>query len=93
MFTGRHARIVASIVSAVILNFGFASAGLCQATPADDISPEADKTPDEIIVYGQTNVIILRNALFIAQENFFDLFNSLNSNDEFDVECKKRTNR
>jgi hypothetical protein len=89
MFTGRSARIVATIVSAVALNFCLASAGLSQTTSADAVTSESDKTPEEIIVYGETNVIILRNALYRAEENFFDLYNSLNSHDEFDVACKK----
>lgn len=74
----------------VLLTYGFASVGLSQTTAADEIIPEADKTPEEIIVYGETNVIILRNALNLAQESFFDMYNALNNDDEFDVECKKR---
>lgn len=90
MFTGRSARIVAFIVSAVALNFCLASAGLSQTTFADAVTSEGDKTPEEVIVYGKKNIIILRNTLYRAEKNFFDLFNSLNSNDEFDVECNKR---
>jgi hypothetical protein len=90
MFTGRSARIVATIVSAVALNFCLASAGLSQTRSDNAVTSEGDKTPEEIIVYGKTNIIILRNALYRAQENFFDLYNSLNSHPQFDVECKKR---
>lgn len=92
MFTGRSARIVATIVSAVALNFCLASAGLSQTTSADAVTAEGDKTPEEIVVYGKTNIIILRNALYRAEENFFDLYNTLNSDDEFDVKCKKHQN-
>ena len=90
MFTGRSARILATIVSAVALNFCLASAGLSQTTSADAVISEIDKTPEEIIVYGETNVIILRNALNLAQESFFDTYNTLNSDDQFDVKCKTR---
>jgi hypothetical protein len=90
MFTGGHTRIVASIVSAIVLSFGLVSAGLGQTTSADAITAEADKTPEEIIVYGRQNVLVLRNELNLAQESFFEMYNTLNSDDDFDVECKKR---
>ena len=60
MFTRRSARIVATIVSAVALNFCLASAGLSQTTSADAVTSEGDRTPEEIIVYGKKNIIILR---------------------------------
>ena len=79
-----------NIATLILLVLGFSSAGAGQATSADEVTPEADKTPEEIIVYGQKSVVILRNELYRAEESFFELFNSLNSNDEFDVDCKKR---
>ena len=94
MFTGRSARTVATMFSAVALNFclafvGLASAGQNQESSDDVFTSESDETPEEIIVYGKTDIIVLRNALYRAEEGFFDLFNSLNSNDEFDVKCEK----
>ncbi len=83
-------RIVASISSVIVLNFGLVSVGICQTTAVEEMTPEAEKTPDEIIVYGEKSIIILQNELYRAEESFFDLFNTLNSDDEFDVECKKR---
>jgi len=86
----------------MLLTLGFSSAGAGQATSDKEAAPELDKSlevitesaservPEEIIVYGETNVIILRNALNLAQESFFDMYNTLNSDDDFDVECKKR---
>jgi len=92
MFTGRSARIVATIFYAVALNVCIASAGLSQTAPADAVTSGGDKAPEEIIVYGKTNIVILRNAVYRAEENFFDLFNSLNSDDAFDIECDKHQN-
>jgi len=67
-----------------------ASVDLSQTAPADEFDSAPERTPEEIIVYGQTNVIILRNALNLAQESFFEMYNTLNSDDDFDVDCKKR---
>lgn len=86
----RYPRNVARFFTVVASSVVLASSGLAQTSSMEEMGAEADKTPDEIIVYGETNVINLRNALYRAEESFFDLYNSLNSHDEFDVECKKR---
>ena len=90
MFFRRYPRYVARFIFVTVLSFGLVSASLGQAPSTETTSPEAERTPEEIVVYGETNVIILRNALYRAEEDFFDLFNSLNSDDAFDVECKNR---
>jgi hypothetical protein len=86
MFTGPYARIATTLV----LTLGIVSAGHCQATSTDEDNSAPEITPEEIIVYGKTNVIILQNALYRAEESFFDMFNALNSDNLFDVDCKKR---
>lgn len=90
MFYRRYPRYVARLFSVIVLSFGLVSASLGQTSSTETTNPEAERTPEEIIVYGQTNVIILQNALYLAEESFFDMFNSLNSDDLFDVDCKKR---
>ncbi len=42
---------------------------------------------EEIVVYGEQSLISLRKQVYLAEENFFDLFNALNEDDEFDVQC------
>jgi hypothetical protein len=97
------ARFVSAIVLSfglVSAGIGQTSAEDEESTPEDvgaafgkvarEITPEADKTLDEIIVYGQQNVIVLRNELNRAQESFFAMYSTLNSDDDFDVSCKKR---
>ena len=51
----------------------------------EEISPEA---VEEITVYGERSIIVLRKEFELAQENMFELFNTLNSDDEFDIECE-----
>ena len=74
----------------VLLALGFSSLVTGQEAPAEDVDRQTERTPEEIIVYGKTSVIILQNALYRAEESFFDMFNALNSDDLFDVDCKKR---
>jgi hypothetical protein len=50
----------------------------------------AEKVPEEIeeiTVYGDKPLHALRREVYGAEENFFDVFNSLNDEDEFDVRC------
>ena len=80
-----------NITALIMLALGFASVGAGQTTTTDEVTPEADKTPEEIIVYGEKSTIILRNELYRAEESFFTVFNSLNSDNNFDVKCEKIT--
>ena len=42
---------------------------------------------DEIIAYGDRPLHALRREVYRAEEKFFDLFSSLNEDDEYDVHC------
>jgi len=66
----------------------FASAGVCQTEPAPENDPTASDTPEEITVYGKKTIMTLRREFYMAQENLFTLFNSLNSDDQYDIECE-----
>ncbi len=48
---------------------------------------ESSETIEEIIVYGDKPLHTLRRQVYTAEENFFDLFSSLNQDDEYDVRC------
>ncbi|MDG2376806.1 MAG: hypothetical protein P8M18_10715 [Woeseiaceae bacterium] len=54
--------------------------------PAPTESSQADGI-EEITVYGEKNMIRLRTEFELAQTSLFVLFNAINTNDEFDVEC------
>jgi len=51
------------------------------------VEQDTSDTLDEIIVYGDQSLSALRHAVYRAEENFFNVFNSLNDDDEFDVHC------
>ena len=48
---------------------------------------ETSETIEEIIVYGDKSFGALRREVYKAEENFFDVFSSLNQDDEYDVRC------
>jgi hypothetical protein len=59
------------------------------AAPAGAVvsEPPAD-VEDQVIVRGRTRKM-LRTELWRAEEAFYDRFNELNSNDEFDIHCRR----
>ena len=59
-----------------------------QETAEESSEPVANESIEEITVYGESNINILRRQFNLAQERTFDIFNSLNSTDEFDIECE-----
>ena len=52
-----------------------------------DPGPEQVEEIEEIIVYGEMNLVQLRHEVYRAEETFFDVFNSLNTISDFDVKC------
>ena len=57
---------------------------------------EGEKSPeesiDEITVVGEKSLLNLKFAAYQAEEDFFNRFNELNENDEFDVFCDETSN-
>ena len=58
----------------------------------DEVVSDMDGQPtpeevEEIIVYGNKPLHALRREVYRAEQNFFDVFNSLNEDDEYDVRC------
>ena len=71
----------------IVLMLAIAPAGICQTTAADENEPVSSETVEEIIVYGDKSLIQLRHELYDAEKEFFMVFNEVNSNDDFDVDC------
>ena len=87
MFILRNIRVGLSFIAGIVSMFAFVPAGLCQTTAAQESEPTSSETIEEIIVYGDKSLTRLRHEQYRAQEDFFDLFNTLNSNDAFDIKC------
>jgi hypothetical protein len=75
--------------------FFFASAVLLLAIPqaglSQIITDEAIDTLDEIVVYGAPTLRLMRDEVYEAEENFYELFNALNKGRQFDVKCFYRS--
>ena len=59
-----------------------------EPTPPADRADERAEQIEEITVLGQRSLRALRLEVQAARERVYDLFNSLNSNDEFDITCQ-----
>jgi len=70
-----------------VLIFALAPVGVCQTDPVEEAEPESSEAIDEITVYGKQSISELRREIYKAEENFFDVFNSLNQDFEYDVNC------
>jgi len=74
-----------------MVNAGFLAAAMTVTppTPGQDAGVPASERPEEIVVYGRAKAT-LRHELHRTEERVFAIFNSLNSDDEFDIHCKYR---
>ena len=62
-----------------------------QTNPLIAEKNESANVPEEIVVYGERNIIQLRAEVYRAEEIFLDRFNLLNSDNNFDFKCKSIT--
>jgi len=58
--------------------------GECQSESAED-----EEVIEEIVVRGHKPLVHLQREMYVAEEALYDVFNSLNSNDDFDIHCYK----
>ena len=52
---------------------------------------DIDEVVDEVTVYADDSITFLRRKLRTVDEQFFARYNDLNSNDDFDMVCKRET--
>ncbi len=72
-----------------VLLFALAPLGMCMSAPAQQVEPEPVETIEEIVVYGNKSLVQLRLEYYKTEDVVFEVFNSLNSDDEFDIHCYK----
>lgn len=63
-------------------------AAMCQPMAAQESEPASADTAKENTDYRRKSLSRLRREFNTAQEDFYALFNLVNSSDEFDVECR-----
>ena len=74
-------------LASAVLMLAMPQAGLSQVTSSQVISDEVIDALDEIVVYGEPTLNLLREEILEAEENFYELFNALNKGRQFDVQC------
>jgi hypothetical protein len=62
---------------------------MCQSASAKEVEPAPSDKIEEIIVYGDKSLRRLRNDVYKAEQKVIVIFNSLNSDDEFDIHCTR----
>jgi len=72
----------------VEIAFALSAALACQAVLAQEETAIASENMEEITVYGEKSWLNLRSEWYNAEEDFFAVFNSLNSRDDFDINCE-----
>ena len=82
MFLKSAVNAIRFFLASAVLLLAISQAGLSQI-----ISDEAIDTLDEIVVYGAPTLRLLRDELYEAEGNFYELFNALNNGRQFDVTC------
>jgi len=75
------------MTTVLALTFMYAPVGWSQAQAEEAAEITPINSIDEITVYGERSIIVLQKQLDLAQVKMFDVFNTLNSTDEFDIEC------
>ena len=81
---------LASIVTALLV-FLVQSSAFAQSAEAPEDGGRENETVDEIVVYGQKSLSRLRREMHQASEAFFDVYNALNSDDDFNISCGYET--
>ena len=87
MFIRRNILVSGNCTAGIVLMLALAPVGMCQTDPVEEAEPESSDILEEIVVYGNKNIVNLRYAVYAAEDRFFAVFNSLNSDDEYDVDC------
>ena len=85
----RNFRVGGVSTTAVVLLFALTPLGMCRIAAAQQVEPEPAETIEEIVVYGNKSLVQLHLELYKAEDVAFEVFNSLNSDDEFDIHCYK----
>jgi hypothetical protein len=69
----------------VLISIGTCINALAQEEEQAPVAPT--ESIEEIVVYGDKSLATLKQVVFRAEENFFEVFGSLNNDDEFDIRC------
>ena len=81
------AKISETSTTRISLLLALTLAGPANHVSAQDTEQAPTETIEEIVVYGDKSLNTLKQAVFRAEEVFFDLFRLLNDDEEYDIRC------
>jgi hypothetical protein len=88
MFLERQFKTGGVIATAVLLSFPLTPLpALSEDESVQEEEQSSSEPIEEVTVYGDKTLYHYRLEMFRAEDKVFDVFNSLNSDDEFDVHC------
>jgi len=85
MFHHRGFKGTVVVSTGIVLLLVMPVSGVCQSESA-----QAEEPPgpiEEVIVRGSKSIIDLKHEMYEAEDALYDLFNSLNTDDQFDIHC------
>ena len=85
MILPRSFKNIVIVTAGILLPLVLPKSGLCQSEPIQVEEPA--EMMEEVIVRGTKSLFELELELYRAEDALYDLFNSINSNDDFDVHC------
>jgi hypothetical protein len=75
------------VTTAAVLLLVLPLSGVCQSESVQ--AEESSETIEEIIVLGSKSLVKLKLEMYKAEDTLYDLYNSLNTDDKFDIRCYK----
>lgn len=87
----RNSRISKGLATGIALLLMVSPCAMSQDNSVQETGEDRTETIDEIVVFGDKSLVRLRQELYRAEEAAFDLFNLLNSDDEYDIHCYYET--
>src|SRR5689334_14628455 len=75
------------VIAAALLVASSPLAAAQDEPPATASAVQAQEPVDEVVVRGKRTLFSLRKELQAARENVWDVFNTINSDDDFDIAC------
>ena len=89
MFAQPKIRLGGVCTAGIVLLFVLTPVGVCQTVSNQKEEPALPDAIEEIVVYGNKSLGQLRDQMHRAEIKVFDLFNSFNNDDEFNVHCRR----
>ncbi len=75
MFIRRNIRVGENCIAGIVLMLALVPVGMSQMTTAQESGPASSDTLEEIVVYGNRNIVHLRQVVYAAEDEFFAVFN------------------